>query len=392
MPIKYPDLVAAKLIFIGGRRPQPQRPPSSADHADDDAGQVGRAGQPAGQVPTGQRQPPRGEPEARAAYCSAKLNVASARRRPAAARPAGGAGRRPRSAPRWAPGPARSGCRWRGGWRPARTTFPPLAVPSSPGVSSIAMTATLRRSRPPWSADQADQGGGDGGGGDDHQEGGAQDEGGGSGGQAGQAGVDGEAAVVAAEGLGDDQGGQQGGGGGCGGAGGGGGRGAAGEQEGAGGLDGDGGQADHDHADPDGAHDCFLAPTRQARLATTIGIPGPVKGIRARAMAAPPMAARRRDRSRTWGHSRARNRAGNAASRPSDSGSATRLPAKVPMAVPVVQQTSRSRPAPTSRCRSRRPSSRWAMAQDSSTISWEVSARGHHGPFKVVAADRPIGP
>ncbi len=90
-------------------------------------------------------------------------------------------------------------------------------------------------------------------------------------------------------------------------------------------------------------------------------------------MAAPPRAARRRERSRTWDQSRARNRAGKAASRPSDSGSATRSPAKVPMTVPVVQQTSSSRPAPTSRCRSRRPSSRWAIAQDSSTISWAVS-------------------
>ena len=60
------------------------------------------------------------------------------------------------------------------------------------------------------SGDQADQGGGDGGGGDDDQEGGPQEEGDGAGGQAGQAGVDGEAAVVAAEGLRDDQGGQEG--------------------------------------------------------------------------------------------------------------------------------------------------------------------------------------
>src|SRR4029453_2933646 len=192
---------------------------------------------------------------------------------------------------------------------------------------------------------------------------------------AGQGGVGGEAAVVAAEGLGDDQGGEQGRGqvleGGLGPRG----RGVAGQQEGAGGLDGDRGQADHEHADPDGVHEGRLAPMRQARLAATIGTPGPVKGMRTSAMAAPPRAARSRERSRTWDQSRVRNRAGKAASRPSDSGSATRSPAKAPMAVPVVQHTSSSRPAPTSRCRSTRPSSRWAMAPDSSAASRGGAAR-----------------
>ena len=39
-----------------------------------------------------------------------------------------------------------------------------------------------------------------------------------------------------------------------------------------------------------------------------------------------------------------------------------------------------------------RPSSPWAMAQDSSTTSWAVSARSHLGPRRAEAADSPVGP
>ena len=95
---------------------------------------------------------------------------------------------------------------------------------------------------------------------------------------------------------------------------------------------------------------------------------------------------------RTCGHRSARNRAGNAASRPRTFGSPRNSPPSAPTAVLEVHAAYRTSPAPISRPRSKLPSPRAATAHDSSTTSWAARNRRQNPPTITGATVTPIGP
>ena len=76
-----------------------------------------------------------------------------------------------------------------------------------------------------------------------------------------------------------------------------------------------------------------------------------VSGTDAMAIAAPAIAATRPGRVATWGPSSATNDAGNAASRPHDSGSPMTAPSCTPRMVPRFQNTNTDSPVAKNACR-----------------------------------------